>query len=194
MASLIQWVKTQKHNIGKLCKKKKNNLKNIVRMLKREIGNCHLFKNSFVNRNSSKLLLLSAYFKTCQMIIFIIRLFRNLVNECLFWRTSFLARSNKAANIKCIFAVSRPLLKQIELPILSVCNKSVNCWLIACCHHALSLDGFFFLSLSFSMDIITYKLVPPSCCSGRYHGEYLGPAWKLLNEHKLTIFEKNDKF
>ena len=77
-----------------------------------------------------------------------------------------------------------------------MCNKSVNCWLIACCHHALSLDGFFFLSLSFSMDIITYKLVPPSCCSGRYHGEYLEPAWKLLNEDKLTNFEKttNSKF
>ena len=123
-------------------------------------------------------------------------MFQNLVNECLFWRSSFLARGNKAANIKCIFAVSRPLLKQIELPILSVCNKSANCWLIACCHHALSLDRFIFSSLSFSMDIITYKLVPPSCCSGRYHGEYLGPAWKLLNEHKLTNFGNttNSKF
>ena len=136
----------------------------------------------------------SAYFKTWHIIIIIFSSFQNLVNECLFWRSSFLARSNKAANIKCIFAVSRPLLKQIELPILSVCNKSANCWLIACCHHALSLDGFIFLSLSFSMDIITYKLVPPSCCSGRYHGEYLGPAWKLLNEHKLTIFEKTTNF
>ena len=88
------------------------------------------------------------------------------------------------------FCRFKATFKQIELPILSVCNKSVNWWLTACCHHALSLDGFIFSSLSFSMDIITYKLVPPSCCSGRYHGEYLGPAWKLLNEHKLTIFEK----
>ena len=94
------------------------------------------------------------------------------------------------------FCRFKATFKTNELPILSVCNKSANCWLIACCHHVLSLDGFIFLSLSLSMDIITYKLVPPSCCSGRYHGEYLEPAWKLLNEDKLTNFEKttNSKF
>ena len=189
---VMQWVKTHKRNIEeKTVQEKKQPEKHCSGA---EEGSSELspFLKSFV-RNSSKPSPWSAYFETWQIMIIIFCSFQNLVNECLFWRSSFLARSNKAANIKCIFGRFKALFKTNELPILSVCNKSANCWLIACCHHVLSLDGFIFLSLSFSMDIITYKLVPPSCCSGRYHGEYLGPAWKLLNEHKLINFGKTAK-